>query len=593
MAENGISYWFELNSHARFDSQGGYAGEDGVLRDITERRQAEEALQKSEARYAFIANNTSDVIWTLSLGTGKYTYVSPSVQKLRGYTPDEVMNQTMAESLTPESLQKATELIQKRLASRKPGDTTSHTSITLADQLCKDGSVVSTEAAGTMVFDENGVPLEIVGVSRDITERKQIEDTLMFLLQSGYQDEDFFHSLARHLTSSLSMDYVCIDRLAGDQLSAQTLAIYFDGKFDDNVSYTLKDTPCGDVVGKAVCVFPSQVRHLFPLDVVLQEMPAESYVGTTLWSSQGKPIGLIAVIGRTPLSPASQRMAESILKLVAVRAAGELERQQAVEEIRQLNTSLEQRVEERTRELRDAQEKLVRQGKLTVMGELAGSVGHELRNPLSVINSAVYYLKMVQPDATDELKQYLNMIGEEVWNAEKIIDNLLDFGRAISADLEIVPVSELVDQTLQKITLLESVKVTLDIPTGLPKVYVDPRQMMQVFNNLIVNACQAMTATSGAGGKLTISAALQGGMVRVDICDNGIGIPSENLHKIFDPLFTTKAKGIGLGLALSKKLIEANAGRIEVLSDAGKGTTFTVCLPLATPKRSVSVLKSD
>ena len=554
----------------------------------------------------------------------------------------------------------------------------------------------------------------------DITERKQIEDTLMFLLQSGYQDEDFFHSLARHLTSSLSMDYVCIDRLAGDQLSAQTLAIYFDGKFDDNVSYTLKDTPCGDVVGKAVCVFPSQVRHLFPLDVVLQEMPAESYVGTTLWSSQGKPIGLIAVIGRTPLSPASQRMAESILKLVAVRAAGELERQQAeeeqrwlnehfeksqnvshigsweynvingtywgsgeakklygfnvesdiftleevtkcfiepervnqalfdaiesdkpidiifdiiprnstqkrtlqvignsvrdtngnpikvtgvthditerqqaVEEIRQLNTSLEQRVEERTRELRDAQEKLVRQGKLTVMGELAGSVGHELRNPLSVINSAVYYLKMVQPDATDELKQYLNMIGEEVWNAEKIIDNLLDFGRAISADLEAVPVSELVDQTLQKITLLESVKVTLDIPTGLPKVYVDPRQMMQVFNNLVVNACQAMTATSGAGGKLTISAALQDGMVRVDICDNGIGIPSENLHKIFDPLFTTKAKGIGLGLALSKKLIEANAGRIEVESEAGKGTTFTVCLPLATPKRSVSVLKSD
>ena len=72
----------------------------------------------------------------------------------------------------------------------------------------------------------------------DITERKQIEDTLMFLLQSGYQDEDFFHPLARHLTSSLSMDYVCIDRLAGDQLSAQTLAIYFDGKFDDNVSYT-------------------------------------------------------------------------------------------------------------------------------------------------------------------------------------------------------------------------------------------------------------------------------------------------------------------------------------------------------------------
>jgi PAS domain S-box-containing protein len=580
VAENGLNYWFELNSQARFDSEGGYAGEDGVLRDITERKQAEEALQKSEARYAFIANHTNDVIWTLSLRTGKYTYVSPSVQKLRGYTPDEVMNQTMAESLTPESLQKATALIEKRLANRKPGDTSSYTSITLADQLCKDGSVVSTEAVGTMVFDQNGVPLEIVGVSRDITERKQIEDTLMFLLQSGYQDEDFFHSLARHLTSSLSMDYVCIDRLAGDQLSAQTLAIYFDGKFDDNVSYTLKDTPCGDVVGKAVCIFPSQVRHLFPLDVVLQEMPAESYVGSTLWSSQGKPIGLIAVIGRNPLSAASQRMAESILKLVAVRAAGELERQQAEEEIRQLNSSLEQRVEERTRELSDAQEQLVRQGKLAVMGELAGSVGHELRNPLSIINSAVYYLNLIQPNAEGKVKQYLGMIEQEVWNSEKIINNLLDFGRAISADLEVVPVSKLVDQTLEKFPPPASVDVTLDIPIDLPKLYVDPRQIMQVFGNLIVNAFQAMNGTSEAGGKLFISAALQDSMVRVDIRDTGVGIPPENLHKIFDPLYTTKAKGIGLGLPLSKKLIEANKGSIGVKSEAGKGSTFTVFLPV-------------
>ncbi|MBK8420884.1 ATP-binding protein [Candidatus Villigracilis saccharophilus] len=106
----------------------------------------------------------------------------------------------------------------------------------------------------------------------------------------------------------------------------------------------------------------------------------------------------------------------------------------------------------------------------------------------------------------------------------------------------------MVDQTLEKLAPLESVKVTLDIPTGLPKVYVDPRQMMQVFGNLIVNACQAMTATSGAGGKLTISAALQGGMVRVDICDNGIGIPSENLHKIFDPPLPPRPKASVWGL---------------------------------------------
>jgi len=105
--------------------------------------------------------------------------------------------------------------------------------------------------------------------------------------------------------------------------------MFVNGKFEDNVSYALKDTPCGDVVGKRVCCFPEGVRHLFPKDAVLQEMAAESYAGVTLWGHKGKPIGLIAVIGRRPLK--NPQLAESILKLVAVRAAGELERKLADE----------------------------------------------------------------------------------------------------------------------------------------------------------------------------------------------------------------------------------------------------------------------
>ena len=152
------------------------------------------------------------------------------------------------------------------------------------------------------------------------------------------------------------MYYVCIDQLHGDGLTAKTMAIYCDGKFEDNVEYTLKDTPCGDVVGKTICCFPKDVCRLFPRDVVLQEMHAESYVGTTLWSSRGKPIGLIAVIGRQQLP--NPGLAESILKLVAVRAAGELERRQAEEALRRAKDELELRVQERTAELARANELL-------------------------------------------------------------------------------------------------------------------------------------------------------------------------------------------------------------------------------------------
>lgn len=176
---------------------------------------------------------------------------------------------------------------------------------------------------------------------RDITEHKAIEDTQVFLAQCGRigPGEDFFQSLARYLGQSLGMDYVCIDRLEGDRLSARTLAVYFDGKFEDNVTYTLKDTPCGEVMENKICCFPTGVRLLFPGDEVLQEMKAESYVGTILWGSKGQPIGLIAVIGRQPL--ANRHLAESVLQLVAIRAAGELERKWVEEKLRENQSRLD------------------------------------------------------------------------------------------------------------------------------------------------------------------------------------------------------------------------------------------------------------
>ena len=257
-------------------------------------------------------------------------------------------------------------------------------------------------------------------------------------------------------------------------------------------------------------------------------------------------------------------------------------RKRVEEQLAVYTGKLEEMVDERTRELRDAQEQLVRQEKLATLGQLAGSIGHELRNPLGVISNAIYFLKAAQPNADDKVKEYLQIMENEARASDKIITDLLDFTRIKSVDREAVSVSELIRQTLERFPVPPSVEVSVEIPEGLPQAFVDGHQIVQVLGNLIINACQAMAATDvvSAGGKLSLYSNVQNDMINITVKDNGMGISPENMKKLFEPLFTTRSRGIGVGLAVSRKLVEANGGRIEVESEPGKGSSFSVYLPI-------------
>ena len=228
--------------------------------------------------------------------------------------------------------------------------------------------------------------------------------------------------------------------------------------------------------------------------------------------------------------------------------------------------------------LREAQEKLIRQERLAALGQLAGGVGHELRNPLVVISNAVYYLKMVLTDVDETTQEYLDMIDSETKGADKIITDLLDFARVKAVDREEVGIANLVQEVLQKHPPFENVTIETSLPPNLPKIHVDPGQVKQVLTNLVTNAYQAMPE----GGILSIQSSIpdHDDCLLIAVNDTGSGISAENLEKIFEPLFTTKARGIGLGLAISKTLIEANRGKIEVESTEGEGSTFRVYLPV-------------
>jgi PAS domain S-box-containing protein len=251
------------------------------------------------------------------------------------------------------------------------------------------------------------------------------------------------------------------------------------------------------------------------------------------------------------------------------------ERKRTEEALKEYSERLETMVDERTQELKDAQEELIRQEKLATLGQLSGSVAHELRHPLGVLSNAAYYLIMTLSDADEITREYLEIISEEVRKAQGIITNLLDFARTKTAEPEETTISTIVSQVVEKHDPPEGVQVITEISADLPPIFVDPIQIELVLDNLVINAYQAMSD----GGQLIINAQTDQDNVRLSVQDTGTGISPENMAKLFEPLFTTKARGIGLGLALSKKLVEANGGTIEVESKTEQGSTFIINLP--------------
>jgi signal transduction histidine kinase len=227
-------------------------------------------------------------------------------------------------------------------------------------------------------------------------------------------------------------------------------------------------------------------------------------------------------------------------------------------------------------ELETTQEKLIQQEKLAAVGQLASGVGHELRNPLGVIKNAAYYIKTKVGTDDPKLAKHLTIMEREINNSNRIISDLLGFSRTRLPSIAPSDINKIVDSAMEVVEMPENVLLVKEFDASLPKAIVDPDQMHQVFVNLGLNAVQAMAE----GGQLKVKTRLAGDYVEVEFNDTGCGIPQENLNKLFDPFFSTKARGVGLGLAVTHGIIERNKCKIEVESKVSEGTTFVVKLPI-------------
>jgi len=228
------------------------------------------------------------------------------------------------------------------------------------------------------------------------------------------------------------------------------------------------------------------------------------------------------------------------------------------------------------RERKRMEEERLKLEKLAAIGEVATMVGHDLRNPLQSIEIAAYYLNNELPSLPipKETKEMLKVISDSVNYADKIIRDLHDFSATKKFTLTKTNINAIIRETLSQVGTPENVKIVTKL-SYLPKIRADKDMVRRVFLNLALNGIQAMEK----GGTLEISTKKTKEFVEVAFKDTGIGIPKEDMRRIFTPFFTRKAKGMGVGLAICKRFVENHGGKIEVESEEGKGSTFTVKLP--------------
>nr|MDO8079392.1 PAS domain S-box protein [Candidatus Freyarchaeota archaeon] len=572
--KDGTRIYTRLATSPIIDENGNYAGALAAVIDITERRRMEEELANSEKRYKELFNNTGDAIVIHDL-EGKILEVNSVACERFGYSREELMQMSPMDIDAPEYAAKVPERIE---ALRQKGQIIFETAHVRRDGC--DGIRIPTEVSSRLIEYE-GKPA-ILSIARDITERKRMEEALQ-------ESEERYRGLFEDSPISLWEE---------DFSNVKT---YIDGLRDSGVkdfrtyfeNHPSAIAQCASMakivdVNKATLELYQARNKEELLSGLSQLFDKESYdtfkeelitlaEGKTMFESEATNKSLtgkkIYVSLRLSVAPGHEEKWSKVF----VSILDITERKRIEEELRRYSEQLEELVEERTRKLREAE-------RLATIGETAAMVGHDLRNPLQAIIGSLYLangkLKPLSSPAhrkqKNDLEELLQTIEKQVDYMNKIVSDLEDYARPLTAQLVETSLRQLIIDTLSTITIPEKVKVSIEIGERFPRLMVDQAMMRRVLVNLITNALQAMPS----GGQLTIRGSKRADAALINVEDTGVGIPEENLSKLFEPLFTTKSKGQGLGLAVCKRLVEAHGGSITVESKVGRGSTFTVKIPI-------------
>lgn len=475
-------------------------------------------LRKSEEKLRSIFAASPNPIMLIDLN-GKIIECNQATLDMHEYSSrEELIGKNGLELAIKNDRQRAMEYLKKtlELGSMKNIEYVS---------LTKDGREFPVEVSASVVRDALGNPTSFVAITQNITERKRAEEALR-------ESEERYRSVVDNIGIGVS--------LISPRMEILTL--------NDQMKKWFPDI---DISQKPICyrVFykPGQDKTCSYCPICKTLKDGQVHEATTDGpTDSGRDYRIVS----SPIKGEDGKILAAIELVEDITERKRMERQ------------------------------LLKSERLAAIGELATMIGHDLRNPLTGINGAAYYLKMKLSSKMDKkINEMLELIDKDIQYSNKIINDLLDFSRDIRLARARISIKSLVEETLAKTKIPKNVRI-VDLTQKTLEVSVDVTQMQRVFINIIKNAVDAMPR----GGELEIKSEKVNDQLKISFRDTGIGISKENLSRLGSPLFTTKAKGVGMGLAICKRLTEAHGGSLSIESKEKAGTCVRITLPIDAEK---------
>jgi PAS domain S-box-containing protein len=585
-----LSLWLSISVYS--PRKGYFAA---LFEDITERKKVEQALRESQHdlnHAQAVAKTGSWRLYTLR----NVLLWSDENHRIFGIPKGTPMTyETFLSSVHPDDREYVDRMWKAGLRG-EPYD--------IEHRIVVNGEVKWVRERAELEFDKDGLLLGGFGTTQDITERKEMEKELHESLRSCQYRQSEVSALLKASRAVLqNRDFEISARAVFDacrELIGAT-AGYVALLSDDGKDNTVLFLESGGLPCSVDPSLPMPVRGLraetyntgkvsiendFQSSDYEKLLPGghvslENVLFAPLTIEQ-KTLGIIGLANKAggfTNHDAKMALAFGEIASLALMNSKILEQLKENEKRLKAHTeNLEELVEEKTTQLKTAE-------RLATIGETAGMIGHDIRNPLQAIIGELYLSKdslhaLPENEAKQELADSMRVIEEQATYINKIVTDLQDYAKPLAPCVENADLEEIAASVLSTVEIPENVEVAFSIEEGFPKLRVDCSYMKRILTNLIVNAVQAMPN----GGKLTLSAYCRGDRAFVSVEDTGEGVPEEAKGKMFKPLFTTKAKGQGFGLAVVKKLTEALNGAITFESEEGKGTKFIIEFPMNPPK---------